>query len=410
MQSIHIPMVAPLYAAHKPLLADRFKTKLCETFEREGYCSYDARCMFAHGSDDLRSKEMNLLDGLVTDDAIRNFAAERYGAAAATVDPNRSIVADRFKTRSCENFKRHGECSFAHRCMFAHGEEELRTTEMNIRSGLTTEEAIKTFQSECITTLRETERRRKRNLKKKTKVRAAKDARRQSDLDIAALVSDDSFVHVVADSISVDASTDEGNAATPHRPTTTIDLELTPAFLVASVGTASTDSALATPAGFRYSHDPYAAVLLGSGAQIVLVGLAALRHVDHQRRVGAPARRPHSSARAAWRALPPRPRSSRPAAAATCGVRGKSERPGNGSSPRAASVEMRSGGEAFRAAAISVPECSTYHTSVTCVGTHKIYAARSFHPYSSRNHYQPLPPRHTHVTKLPSAAPTQPRR
>jgi hypothetical protein len=151
--------------------------------------------------------------------------------------------------------------------MFAHGEEELRTTEMNIRSGLTTEEAIKTFQSECITTLRETERRRKRNLKKKTKVRAAKDARRQSDLDIAALVSDDSFVHVVADSISVDASTDEGGAATPHRPTTVVDLELTPAFLVASVATASTDSALATPAGYRYSHDPYAAVLLGSGAK-----------------------------------------------------------------------------------------------------------------------------------------------
>jgi hypothetical protein len=265
MQSIHIPMVAPLYAAHKPLLADRFKTKLCETFERQGYCSYDARCMFAHGSDDLRSKEMNLLDGLVTEDAIRNFAVERYGAAAATVDPNRSIVADRFKTRSCENFKRYGECTFAHRCMFAHGEEDLRTTEMNLRDDLTTEEAIKTFQSECITTLRETERRRKRNLKKKTKVRAAKDARRQSDLDIAALVSDDSFVHVVADSISVDASTDEGGAATPHRPTTVIDLELTPTFLVASVTTASTDSALATPAGYRYSHDPYAAVLLGSG-------------------------------------------------------------------------------------------------------------------------------------------------
>jgi hypothetical protein len=56
-------------------------------------------------------------------------------------------------------------------------------------------------------------------------------------------------------------------AATPHRPTTTIDLELTPAFLVASVATASTDSALATPAGYRYSHDPYAAVLLGSGAK-----------------------------------------------------------------------------------------------------------------------------------------------
>jgi hypothetical protein len=165
---IHIPVRAPLRPVHKPLLAERFKTNLCQAFERQGRCEYEARCMFAHGSDDLRSKEMNLLDGLVTEDAIRNFAVERYDPAAVMVDPHRTILAERFKTRSCENFKRHGECSFAQRCMFAHGEEELRTTEMNLRGGLTTAEAIKTFQSECITKLREANRRRKRNLKKKT--------------------------------------------------------------------------------------------------------------------------------------------------------------------------------------------------------------------------------------------------
>jgi hypothetical protein len=257
---IHIPVRAPLRPAHKPLLAERFKTRLCETFERQGRCEYEARCMFAHGSEDLRSKEMNLLDGLVTDDAIRNFAAERYGAAAAAVDPHRSILAERFKTRSCENFKRHGECSFAHRCMFAHGDEDLRTTEMNLRDSLTTEEAIKTFQSECITTLRGAERRRKRNLKKKTKVRAAKDA--------AALAADD---HVLSGIIampfpgSVIESSDED----------TVSVSST--FLVVSAETASTDCQRPARPPHRYRHDPYDPVLLGSAVTARWCGGLAAR-------------------------------------------------------------------------------------------------------------------------------------
>jgi hypothetical protein len=260
---IHIPVRAPLRPVHKPLLAERFKTRLCDTFERQGYCSYDARCMFAHGCGDLRSKEMNLLDGLVTDDAIRNFAAQRYGAVATTVDPHRTILAERFKTRSCENFKRHGECTFAHRCMFAHGEEELRTTEMNIRDGLTTEEAIKTFQSECITTLREAERRRKRNLKKKTKVRAAKDARRQLFAGVAGLSDGDSpGPSMEPASVSVEVLSEYGGAysETPQ-PSVAIS--------TFTVATATPGGRNHSPSGpRRHRHDPYTPVLLGYGAAV----------------------------------------------------------------------------------------------------------------------------------------------
>jgi hypothetical protein len=266
---IHIPVRAPLRPAHKPLLAERFKTRLCETFERQGRCEYEARCMFAHGSDNLRSKEMNLLDGLVTDDAIRNFAAERYGAAAVMVDPHSSILAERFKTRSCENFKRHGECSFAHRCMFAHGEEDLRTTEMNLRSGLTTEKAIKTFQSECITTLREAKRRRKRNQKKKTKVRAAKDA--------AALAADDSVLSgIIAMPFpgSVEASSDDEGIVT-----------VSSKVHVVSAATASTDSQPPMWPPHRYRHDPYDPVLLGSAGTARWCGGLAARH---ERQLRAP--------------------------------------------------------------------------------------------------------------------------
>jgi hypothetical protein len=258
---IHIPVRAPLRPAHKPLLAERFKTNLCQAFERQGRCEYEARCMFAHGSDDLRSKEMNLLDGLVTEDAIRNFAVERYGAAAVMVDPHCSILAERFKTRSCENFKRHGECSFAHRCMFAHGEEDLRTTEMNLRDDLTTEKAIKTFQSECITTLRGAERRRKRNLKKKAKVRAAKDA--------AALAADD---HVLSGIIAMPFP---GSVIESSDDEDTVSVSST--FLVVSAETASTDGQRPARPLHRYRHDPYDPVLLGSAVTARWCGGLAAR-------------------------------------------------------------------------------------------------------------------------------------
>ncbi|CAD2214581.1 Zinc finger protein CTH1 [Angomonas deanei] len=56
------------------------------------------------------------------------------------------ILADRYKTKMCKNYLETGSCPYEVRCMFAHGEEELRTAEQNLADGLDTEEAIKAFQ------------------------------------------------------------------------------------------------------------------------------------------------------------------------------------------------------------------------------------------------------------------------
>ena len=53
-----------------------------------------------------------------------------------------TVVADRYKTRLCRNFTKHGACPYEGLCMFAHGDEELRTHQMNVQQGVTTEEAL----------------------------------------------------------------------------------------------------------------------------------------------------------------------------------------------------------------------------------------------------------------------------
>jgi hypothetical protein len=65
----------------KNLLAERFKTKICQNFEKTGVCPYEVRCMFAHGAEDLRTTEMNFRDRLTSDDAIKGFQRSRLIAA-----------------------------------------------------------------------------------------------------------------------------------------------------------------------------------------------------------------------------------------------------------------------------------------------------------------------------------------
>ena len=60
--------------------------------------------------------------------------------------PESRVLAERYKTKMCRNFMTTGACPYHHRCMFAHGYHELRTTDMNVQDGLMTEEAIKSFQ------------------------------------------------------------------------------------------------------------------------------------------------------------------------------------------------------------------------------------------------------------------------
>lgn len=54
---------------------------------------------------------------------------------------------DRYKTRLCDKYiLTWGNCPYGTRCMFAHGEEELRTVKENLSSGLVSKGAIRLFQ------------------------------------------------------------------------------------------------------------------------------------------------------------------------------------------------------------------------------------------------------------------------
>lgn len=73
-----------------------------------------------------------------------SFHMQQSNPGAATGE--RHVLAERYKTKMCRNYLTTGDCPYEVRCMFAHGDHELRSCEMNLRDGLITEEAIKSFQ------------------------------------------------------------------------------------------------------------------------------------------------------------------------------------------------------------------------------------------------------------------------
>jgi hypothetical protein len=74
VRPIFVQFQAPFFAFdHKPILAERFKTKMCRNYELHGSCPYVHRCMFAHGEHEMRTKAQNLADNLVTEEAIKDF-------------------------------------------------------------------------------------------------------------------------------------------------------------------------------------------------------------------------------------------------------------------------------------------------------------------------------------------------
>jgi hypothetical protein len=83
----------------KPILAERFKTKMCQNYEKTGVCPYECRCMFAHGERDLRTKEMNLFDNLTTDEAIKAFQRARVIAAKAAAQKKATDQARKEKKK-----------------------------------------------------------------------------------------------------------------------------------------------------------------------------------------------------------------------------------------------------------------------------------------------------------------------
>jgi hypothetical protein len=68
-----------------PILADRFRTKVCRNFVAKGTCPYTDRCMFAHGDAQLRTPEMNFRDNLLTGAAIRDYQIRVDGASVSAM-------------------------------------------------------------------------------------------------------------------------------------------------------------------------------------------------------------------------------------------------------------------------------------------------------------------------------------
>lgn len=66
------------------------------------------------------------------------------GSKPAAKKPN--TIADHYKTRLCKNFAAKGSCTYECFCRFAHGPSDLRTYAQNVRTGLTTEEAVRDYQ------------------------------------------------------------------------------------------------------------------------------------------------------------------------------------------------------------------------------------------------------------------------
>ncbi|KAJ2721442.1 hypothetical protein GGI07_003955 [Coemansia sp. Benny D115] len=154
----------------------RYKTKLCDKFERDGECPYHHKCVFAHGESELRVRETT-----PTTPSFRNGAEERTRDHSASSNsysqqqqqqsssqnqtqsqsqsPHynqqtfrghqasqshqgqqqqqqpRTPVGNNtlrynsnplYKTRPCQRFSEQGECPYGEKCQFAHGEEELR--------------------------------------------------------------------------------------------------------------------------------------------------------------------------------------------------------------------------------------------------------------------------------------------
>lgn len=66
-----------------------FKTELCQTFATIGECKYSNKCQFAHGLQELKSKQRST----------------------------------NFRTKPCNNWAKFGDCRYGKRCCFKHGDD-----------------------------------------------------------------------------------------------------------------------------------------------------------------------------------------------------------------------------------------------------------------------------------------------
>ncbi len=99
--------------------AAAFKTRLCRHFEASGSCPYEERCGFAHGQ-----AQLNTPSTAPPRPPVMRPPPFMYGPPAYL--PRRGPQQELIKTRLCKHFSATGSCPFEGRCLFAHGERDLR--------------------------------------------------------------------------------------------------------------------------------------------------------------------------------------------------------------------------------------------------------------------------------------------
>eukprot|EP00760_Papus_ankaliazontas_P030994 PhM_4_TR5163/c1_g1_i1/m.79832 len=95
----------------------RFKTTLCNAYASTGRCIAGARCTFAHGKNEIRTREINV-------QTVKHIRGG--GGGGGSVNPNQ------YKVKLCRTFCQCQRCPYDPYCMFAHGWDELRSVEVNV--------------------------------------------------------------------------------------------------------------------------------------------------------------------------------------------------------------------------------------------------------------------------------------
>ena len=75
----------------------KYKTELCKTFSETKQCPYGSKCRFAHGKDELFSKNKG----------------------------------NNYKKKECKSFSEFGFCTYSYRCSFKHDERKLQNINLS---------------------------------------------------------------------------------------------------------------------------------------------------------------------------------------------------------------------------------------------------------------------------------------
>lgn len=95
MESADLDDKAAKNRSNNPL----YKTRLCERFEAEGYCPYDTKCTFAHGTEELRERTVEHIEEVVN----------------GRTESNDNGL---FKTKLCERYMKGNFCQYGPKCNF----------------------------------------------------------------------------------------------------------------------------------------------------------------------------------------------------------------------------------------------------------------------------------------------------